>query len=78
MLTQIRMKMFRASMSGTMVNTPNRGIKLHEYQAGALLNKWKVPIPLGETATSAEGAYAIAQKLNGCVVKSQILGGGRG
>ena len=80
MLNQLRMKMARAAVSGnSLINTPARGIKLHEYQAAQLLNKHKVAIPLGETATTAEGAFAIASKLpNGCVVKSQILGGGRG
>jgi succinyl-CoA synthetase beta subunit len=79
MLANLRTKMARTAMGTNMINTPARGIKLHEYQAGALLDKWKVAIPLGETATSAEGAYEIAKKFpNGCVVKSQILGGGRG
>ena len=71
--------MARSVMGSQMVITPNRGIKLHEYQAGALLDKFKVAIPVGETATTADEAHAIAKKLeNGCVVKSQILGGGRG
>lgn len=58
---------------------PMRGIKLHEYQAGALLHKFSVPIPLGSVAFTAEEAEAEAKKLpGGCVVKSQVLGGGRG
>jgi succinyl-CoA synthetase beta subunit len=62
-----------------MVQMPTRGIKLHEYQAAGLLNKFKVAIPLGETATTVDQAYTIAKKFhNGCVIKSQILGGGRG
>ena len=70
--------MARTAMA-SMVNTPARGIKLHEYQAGALLDKWNVAIPIGQTATTAEQAYDIAKKMEGgCVVKSQILGGGRG
>ena len=76
MLTNLRLKALRMAM----VNTPNRGIKLHEYQAGNLLNKWKVPIAIGHVADNVDTAYDIAKKLgpNGCVVKSQILGGGRG
>ena len=35
-----------------------RGIKLHEYQAGALLDKFNVPIPLGTVATTPEEALA--------------------
>jgi len=59
--------------------TQTRGIKLHEYQAGDLLSKYGVPIPLGTVATTTAEALAIASKFdNGCVVKSQILGGGRG
>ena len=62
-----------------LVNTPSRGIKLHEYQAGQLLDSFKVAIPLGEVAFTPEEAHKIASKFdNGCVVKSQILGGGRG
>jgi succinyl-CoA synthetase beta subunit len=62
-----------------LVNTPSRGIKLHEYQAGALLDSYRVAIPLGEVAFTADEAHKIASKFdNGCVVKSQILGGGRG
>lgn len=58
---------------------PARGIKLHEYQAGALLHQFKVAIPLGDVAFTDEEAYKLANKFsNGCVVKSQILGGGRG
>ena len=38
-----------------------------------------MPIPLGETAKTPEGVFEVASKLpGGCVVKSQILGGGRG
>ena len=69
-----------ASMPKTMLTTqPVRGIKLHEYQAGALLDKFNVKIPLGVVATTVEETFAIASRFsNGCVVKSQILGGGRG
>jgi len=73
------MKMVRASLGAQMVNTPARGIKLHEYQAAQLLNQFKVAIPIGQTATDTDSAYQIAKKFsNGCVIKSQILGGGRG
>ena len=58
---------------------PMRRLKLHEYQAGALLNKFEVPIPVGNVAFSAEEAQQIASGISGgCVVKSQVLGGGRG
>ena len=58
---------------------PMRGLKLHEYQAGALLHKFNVQIPLGHVAFNKEEAHAAAKQLpGGCVVKSQVLGGGRG
>jgi len=67
-------------MSKTMLTTaPARGIKLHEYQAGALLDKFNVAIPLGTVAFTPEEVFKTASQFeNGCVVKSQILGGGRG
>ena len=58
---------------------PLRRLKLHEYQAGALLNSYQVPIPIGNVAFSPEEAKQIASGIDGgCVVKSQIHGGGRG
>jgi len=58
---------------------PMRRLKLHEYQAGALLNSFQVPIPIGSVAFTPDEALKIASELNGgCVVKSQVLGGGRG
>lgn len=56
-----------------------RGMKLHEYQAGALLHKYNITIPLGNVAYTAEEAEAVSNfKSNGYVVKSQVLAGGRG
>ena len=56
-----------------------RRLKLHEYQAGALLNSFNVPIPVGEVAFTPDEAQRIASGINGgMVVKSQVLGGGRG
>ena len=50
---------------------PLRRLKLHEYQAGALLNSFKVPIPVGSVAFSADEAHQIASGISGgCVVKS--------
>ena len=68
-----------AAKNSALMTTPVRGIKLHEYQAGSLLSSFNVSIPLGEVAKTPAEAKAIAAKFdNGCVVKSQILGGGRG
>lgn len=54
-------------------------MKIHEYQAKALLAKYGVPVPRGEVVFSAGDAEAAAQKIGGSVVvKAQIHAGGRG
>jgi succinyl-CoA synthetase beta subunit len=55
-------------------------MKLHEYQAGALLHSYKISIPLGNVARTPEEAHQVAStfKSDGYVVKAQVLGGGRG
>jgi succinyl-CoA synthetase beta subunit len=54
-------------------------MKIHEYQAKALLAKYNVPVPRGHVATTAAEAEAAAEKLGGSVVvKAQIHAGGRG
>jgi succinyl-CoA synthetase beta subunit len=55
-------------------------MKIHEYQAKAILAKHGVPVPRGEVAFSAQEAGEIARRLGGgtVVVKAQIHAGGRG
>lgn len=54
-------------------------MKIHEYQAKAILAKYGVPVPRGEVAFTVEEAVAAAKKLGGSVViKAQIHAGGRG
>jgi len=54
-------------------------MKIHEYQAKAILREFGVPVPAGEVADTAAAARAIAQRLGGrVVVKAQIHAGGRG
>ena len=54
-------------------------MKIHEYQAKALLAKHNVPVPRGEVARTADEVEAAAKKLGGSVVvKAQIHAGGRG
>ena len=54
-------------------------MKIHEYQAKDILANYKVPVPRGEVAFSAEEAVAAAKKIGGSVVvKAQIHAGGRG
>jgi len=54
-------------------------MKIHEYQAKALLAQYNVPVPRGEVAFTVEQAEAAAKKIGGSVVvKAQIHAGGRG
>jgi succinyl-CoA synthetase beta subunit len=58
-------------------------MKIHEYQAKAILKKFGVAVPRGEMATTREEAVAVAKDLlgtgaTGVVVKAQIHAGGRG
>ena len=55
-------------------------MKIHEYQAKAILSKYGVPVPRGEVAFSAQEAGKIARRLGSrvVVVKAQIHAGGRG
>jgi succinyl-CoA synthetase beta subunit len=55
-------------------------MKIHEYQAKAILARHGVPVPQGEMVTSPEEAEAVARRLGDgvSVVKAQIHAGGRG
>jgi succinyl-CoA synthetase beta subunit len=54
-------------------------MKIHEYQAKAILGQYGVPVPRGEVAYTVEEAEAAAKKIGGSVVvKAQIHAGGRG
>jgi len=54
-------------------------MKIHEYQAKAILAKYDVPVPRGEVAYTVEEAEAAAKRIGGSVVvKAQIHAGGRG
>ncbi len=55
-------------------------LKIHEYQAKAILRSFGVPTPEGEVAETPDQAKVIAEKLGGgvVVVKAQIHAGGRG
>ena len=55
-------------------------MKIHEYQAKAILAKHGVPVPQGEVITNAADAREVAKRLGGgvVVVKAQIHAGGRG
>jgi succinyl-CoA synthetase beta subunit len=55
-------------------------VKIHEYQAKAVLSRFGVPVPRGEVAVSPSEAAEVARRLGGTVVvvKAQIHAGGRG
>ncbi len=55
-------------------------MKIHEYQAKAILAKHGVPVPRGEVSFTASDAEDIAKRLGTSVVvvKAQIHAGGRG
>ena len=55
-------------------------MKIHEYQAKAILARYGVPTPRGEVAFTKEEARAAAERLRSpvVVVKAQIHAGGRG
>ena len=54
-------------------------MKIHEYQAKAILSNYGVTVPRGKVACTKEEAWKIAQELGGLVVvKAQIHAGGRG
>lgn len=55
-------------------------MKIHEYQAKSIIQKYGVAIPQGIMAKTVDQALENARKLPGdiCVVKAQIHAGGRG
>lgn len=55
-------------------------MNIHEYQAKELFEKFGVPSPNGQVASSAEEAEAAANAIggSGLVVKAQVHAGGRG
>ena len=54
-------------------------MKLHEYQAKALISEYGVAVPRGSVAATPQEAREAAQRLGGaCVVKAQVHAGGRG
>jgi len=55
-------------------------VKIHEYQAKAILRQYGVPVPRGEVSFTPKEAAGIASRLGAgpYVVKAQIHAGGRG
>ncbi|KAL6304185.1 succinate-CoA ligase [Sparassis latifolia] len=57
-----------------------RFLSIHEYQSVKLLNSYGIPTPKSIPARSPEEAFDAAKQFgaNGCVIKAQVLAGGRG
>jgi len=57
-----------------------RFLSIHEYQSVKLLNSYGIPTPKSIPAKSPEEAYEAAKQFGstGCVIKAQVLAGGRG
>ena len=55
-------------------------MKIHEYQAKQILDRYGVAVLAGHAVDTVDDAVAAAEKLGGsvCVVKSQVHAGGRG
>lgn len=55
-------------------------MNIHEYQTKELFRNYKIPVPEGRMAHSANQALSVAEQLggDGWVVKAQIHAGGRG
>ncbi len=55
-------------------------MKLYEYQAKNILQKYNINVPKGEAAASADEAAEVYSQLGTekCVIKAQVLAGGRG
>ena len=54
-------------------------MKVHEYQAKALMSKFGIPVPKGGVAATPNDAKKVAADLGGSVVvKAQVHAGGRG
>ncbi len=54
-------------------------MKIHEYQAKAILKSFGAPVPDGQVATSARDVRKIAERIGfPAVVKAQVHVGGRG
>ncbi|HEY3301591.1 MAG TPA: ADP-forming succinate--CoA ligase subunit beta [Methylophilaceae bacterium] len=55
-------------------------MNLHEFQAKQLLQRYGIPVPVGQVVQSAEAAAAATKEISGSawVVKAQVHAGGRG
>src|ERR1700682_6349391 len=82
-MTNLRARQFNATFArsaacGVRCDKTPRPMKVHEYQAKAILRRYGVPTPRGIVAENPDEARAAAKELGGrVVVKAQIHAGGR-
>ncbi len=54
-------------------------MKVHEYQAKAVMSQFGIPVPKGKVASTPAESRAVAKEIGGRVmVKAQVYAGGRG
>jgi succinyl-CoA synthetase beta subunit len=54
-------------------------LRIHEYQAKALLTRYGIPVPRGNVACTSVEAKKVAAEIDGrAVIKAQVYAGGRG
>lgn len=54
-------------------------MKVHEYQAKAVMSQFGIPVPKGKVASTPAASRAVAKEIGGRVmVKAQVYAGGRG
>jgi len=54
-------------------------MKVHEYQAKAVMSQFGIPVPKGKVASTPAESRAVAEEIGGrVVVKAQVYAGGRG
>jgi len=69
-----------ASVARTVSAGQKRFLSIHEYQSVSLLNSYGIPTPKSIAAKSPQEAFEAAKQFptTGCVIKAQVLAGGRG
>ncbi|MFX0162535.1 MAG: succinate--CoA ligase subunit beta [Candidatus Hodarchaeota archaeon] len=53
-------------------------MKLYEFEAKKLLQEFGVAVPRSKLESSVDKVFSVAKELGSCVVKAQVLAGGRG
>eukprot|EP01006_Ploeotia_vitrea_P029999 TRINITY_DN62460_c1_g2_i1.p1 TRINITY_DN62460_c1_g2~~TRINITY_DN62460_c1_g2_i1.p1 ORF type:complete len:442 (-),score=268.18 TRINITY_DN62460_c1_g2_i1:369-1694(-) len=80
MLSRSRNLLRRPIRQGMLASQAKRFLNVHEYQGAELLQEYDIAVAKGSVAYSGSEAATVAKLLPGkdCVVKAQVLAGGRG